>query len=78
MSSASIDLYLKTYRATLGGEKKELKLVQGKCLKMSGKFAWSLTFTDVYSRWTEIERLTVRTRTISWIFSLSSPFLFCL
>lgn len=81
MSSASIDRYLKSYKASLG-RKKRTGTKPGKMFKnviplksfdsnidrpghieadtvahcgdsMSGKFAWSLTFTDVYSGWTE-------------------------
>lgn len=81
MSSASIDRYLKSYRASLG-RKKRTGTKPGKMFKnviplksfdalvdrpghieadtvahcgdsLSGKFAWSLTFTDVYSGWTE-------------------------
>lgn len=81
MSHASIDRYLKSYKASLG-RKKRTGTRPGKMFKnviplkpfdqnidrpghieadtvahcgdsMSGKFAWSLTFTDVYSGWTE-------------------------
>ena len=81
MSSASIDRYLKSYKASLG-RKKRTGTKPGKMFRnviplksfdqnidrpghieadtvahcgdsMSGKFAWSLTFTDVYSGWTE-------------------------
>lgn len=81
MSHASIDRYLKSYKASLG-RKKRTGTKPGKMFKnviplksfdsnidrpghieadtvahcgdsMSGKFAWSLTFTDVYSGWTE-------------------------
>jgi hypothetical protein len=81
MSHASIDRYLKSYKASLG-RRKRTGTRPGKMFKnviplkpfdknidrpghieadtvahcgdsMSGKFAWSLTFTDVYSGWTE-------------------------
>lgn len=81
MSHASIDRYLKSYKASLG-RKKRTGTRPGKMFKnviplksfdqnidrpghieadtvahcgdsLSGKFAWSLTFTDIYSGWTE-------------------------
>lgn len=81
MSHASIDRYLRAYKASLG-RKKRTGTRPGKMFKnviplksfdknidrpghieadtvahcgdsLSGKFAWSLTFTDVYSGWTE-------------------------
>lgn len=81
MSHATIDRYLKSYKASLG-RKKRTGTRPGKMFKnviplksfdqnidrpghieadtvahcgssLSGKFAWSLTFTDVYSGWTE-------------------------
>lgn len=81
MSSASIDRYLKNYKASLG-RKKRTGTKPGKMFKniiplksfdtnisepghiecdtvahcgdsLSGKFVWSLTFTDVHSGWTE-------------------------
>ena len=81
MSAATIDRYLKTYKASLG-HKKRTGTRPGKMFKnmiplkpfdshidrpghveadtvahcgnsLSGKFAWSLTFTDIYTGWTE-------------------------
>lgn len=81
MSAASIDRYLKNYKASLG-RKKRTGTRPGKMFKnviplkpfnseidkpghveadtvahcgnsLSGQFAWSLTFTDVFSGWTE-------------------------
>ena len=81
MSHASIDRYLKSYKASLG-RRKRTGTRPGKMFKnviplksfdqnidrpghieadtvahcgdsMSGKFSWSLTFTDIYSGWTE-------------------------
>lgn len=81
MSSASIDRYLKSYKASLG-RRKRTGTKPGKMFKnviplknfefdvkdpghmecdsvahcgnsMSGRFIWSLTFTDIYSGWTE-------------------------
>ncbi len=81
MGHASIDRYLKSYKASLG-RKKRTGTRPGKMFKnviplksfvqnidrpeyieadtvahcgdsLSGEFAWSLTFTDVYSGWTE-------------------------
>jgi hypothetical protein len=81
MSAATIDRYLKSYKATFARKKRAgtrpgkmfknmipLKPFDSKIDKpghveadtvahcgnsLSGKFAWSLTFTDIYSGWTE-------------------------